>query len=64
MSKRLDVFVNELTEENSQLEVAASIQNGEIPIPDWICFEEGTDQMKLWDEANGSAQSGFRTLWY
>ena len=43
-------------------DIAAGLQNGNIPKPDWMSTQDNTYHTKIWDQDYGSSQMGFIDL--
>lgn len=62
---RLDKFLDALRADlDDQKDLAAALTNGDAELPNWAHIAESTDHLKIWDEAEGSAQMGFVTVEY
>lgn len=44
--------------------LAAELTSGQIDKPEWLCVSESSDNLKIWDDEEGSAQMGFITVSY
>lgn len=61
MATRTQDFINHLSQELSESEIAAGLTNGDIQKPEWLGVSENLDHLKVWDteETNESSTWGF-----
>lgn len=62
---RLDKFFDKLKEDGlTNTDIVEGIDNGDIPIPEWLVVSIGINHLTAWDNENaGEYQSGLFMIW-
>ena len=59
---RLQDFINKNLQDMSEYDICCGLQNGDIEKPEWLCWSDATNGLKIWDGEEGCESWGAITL--